>query len=104
MHSLEEHRSGHGNLARGTKASIDTTIITSPSIDSPERRPPYGPDLAVVLKLSVPFHKQINKRLCQVYSRCHDMASIGDSTSYLFTTRTAPHILGTYQLPSSPPP
>ena len=40
---------------------------------SPERRPPHSPDLTVVLKPSAPFHKQINKRLFQVYPRYYEM-------------------------------
>ena len=77
---------------------MDTTITTSPFIDSPERWPPHSPDPTVALKLSVPSHKQITKRLCQVYSRCYDMASIGDLKSCLFTAHTASRILATYQL------
>lgn len=37
----------------------------------------------------MPFHKQINKCLCQVYPRYSDTAPIGDSTSCLLTARTA---------------
>ena len=40
---------------------------------SPERRPPRGPRLTVVLKPSVPFHKQISNRICQVYPRYYEM-------------------------------